>query len=164
MSSSAAESKKEEKPKRTGMKMKWKILLILFTLLSMAFLRTGFVFILIAMLPSIVVYYIDQSEHRYTFRSIFYCNCSGLLPYLAKLIKWGPTSGNLQEIMDSGSTWVIIYGAAFIGYLLTAAAPLVAQIMIGSLNQTQVRGLQRAQKKIEKEWGTEVTKFGVEKH
>lgn len=162
--SGAADKKKTEKPKRKGMPTKWKVLLILFTLLSMAFLRTGFVFIFIAMLPSIVVYYIDQSEHRYVFRSIFYCNCSGLLPYLAKLIKWGPTSGNLQEIMDSGSTWVIIYGAALVGYLLTAIAPLLAQTMIGSMNQTQVRSLQRAQKKIEKEWGTEVTKFGVEKH
>lgn len=161
--SGTADTKKEEKPKRKGMRKKWKILLILFTLLSMAFLRTGFVFIFIAMLPSIVVYYLDQSEHGYLFRSIFYCNCSGLLPYLAKLIKWGPTSGNLQEIMDSTTTWVIVYGAAFIGYLLTIVAPLVAQALIGGMHQTQVRGLQRAQKKIEKEWGNEITKFGVDK-
>lgn len=163
MSSSATEISKAEKPKRKGMSKKWKFLLILFTLLSMAFLRTGFVFILIAMLPSIVIYWLDQSDHRYIFRSIFYCNCSGLLPYLAKLIKWGPTSGNLQEIMNSGSTWIIIYGAAFIGYLLTIVAPLLAQALIGGMNQTQVRGLQRAQKKIEKEWGNEITKFGVDK-
>ncbi len=161
--SSAADTKKEEKPKRKGMRKKWKILLILFTLFSMAFLRTGFVFIFIAMLPSIVVYWLDQSEHRYLFRSIFYCNCSGLLPYLAKLIKWGPTSGNLQEIMDSASTWIIVYGAAFVGYLLTIIAPLAAQALIGGMHQTQVRGLQRAQKKIEKEWGNEITKFGVDK-
>lgn len=159
----SGETKKSESGSRKGMSKKWKFFLILFTLLSMAFLRTGFVFILIAMLPSIVVYYLDQSNQRYVFRSIFYSNCSGLLPYIAQLIKWGPTSGNLQEIMYSSTTWIVIYGAAFIGYLLTIVAPLMAQAMIGSLNQTQVRGLQRAQKKIEKEWGHEISKFGSDK-
>lgn len=159
----SGESKKSGSDTRKGMSKKWKFLLILFTLVSMAFLRTGFVFILIAMLPSIVIYYLDQSNQRYVFRSIFYSNCSGLLPYIAQLIKWGPTSGNLQEIMYSSTTWIVIYGAAFIGYLLTIVAPLMAQAMIGSLNQTQVRGLQRAQKKIEKEWGHEISKFGSDK-
>lgn len=155
---------KDEKKEPRKMRKKHKIFLILFCLITMALLRTGFVFIIIAMLPSIVAYYFDQSSNRYTFRSIFYCNTAGVLPYFAQMAKFGPSSANLQGIMNHPLTWCVVFGAAAVGYMLTNITPLIAQMLIGSVHQTQVRGLERAQKKIEKEWGNEITKFGLEKN
>lgn len=151
-----------DKPATRKMRKKHKILLILFCLITMAVLRTGFVFILVAMLPSIVAYYFDQTQHRYTFKSIFYCNAAGVLPYFAQMVKLGPSSANLQSIMNHPLTWFIVFGAAGMGYILTTITPIIAQMLIGSLHNTQVRGLQRTQKKIEKEWGAEITKFGLD--
>ncbi len=152
----------KEKPETRKMRKKHKILLILFCLITMAFLRTGFVFVIVAMLPSVVAYYFDQSPHRYTFKSIFYCNTAGVLPYFAQMAKFGPSSANLQGIMNHPLTWFVVFGAACMGYILTTITPMIAQMLIGSLHNTQVRGLQRSQKKIEKEWGAEITKFGLE--
>lgn len=146
---------------RRRMKFKNKLLLIISSLLLMAFLRTGFVFYIIGMLPSILVYYLDQSPHRYTFKTIFFCNLSGMLPFLGQLLRYGPSSAALQDIMGDPASWIIIYGSAAFGALLISITPLVAQTLIGRLHQTQVMRLQRAQKKIENEWGKEVTQFGV---
>lgn len=155
---------KKEKPAPRKMRKKYKIMLIIFSLFAMAFLRTGFVFIIVGMLPSIVAYYVDQSENRYTFKSIFYCNCAGILPYLAQLIEYGPRSSNIQGVMDHPVTWMVVFGAAMGGFLLTTLTPVIAQVLVNSLHQTQVRGLQRAQKKIEKEWGSEISRFGLDKN
>lgn len=157
-----AETEMKEKKPQKKMRKKYKIMLILFCLFSMAFLRTGFIFIIVGMLPSIVAYYVDQSDHRYTFKSIFYCNTAGILPYLAQLIEYGPRSSNIQGIMDHPATWMVVFGAAGGGLLLTLITPVVAEMLVSSLHQNQVKGLQRAQKKIEKEWGSEIAKFGRE--
>ena len=145
---------------RRRMGGKYKIILILFCLLSMAFLRTGFIFIIVGMLPSIVAYYVDQGPHRHTFKTIFYCNTAGMLPYIAQLIEYGPRSSNIQGIMDHPLTWMVVFGAALGGLLLTLLGPIVAEMLLSSLHQTQIRSLQRAQKRIEKEWGSEITRFG----
>lgn len=164
MSSKAKSDKKQPDAKPASRKMgkKYKIFLILFCLFAMAFLRTGFIFIIIGMLPSIVAYYVDQSDHRYTFKSIFYCNTAGMLPYIAQLMEYGPRSSNIQGIMDHPLTWIVVFGAATGGLLLTLLGPIVAEMLIGSIHQTQVRSLQRAQKRIEKEWGNEITRFGMD--
>lgn len=159
----------ETKPAEAGtpsrkMGKKWKILLILFSLTMMAVLRTGFVFVVIAMLPSIVTYYLDQSKGRFTFKTIFYCNISGLMPFLADLLRYGPGGGNLDAVMNAPSTWIIIYGAAAMGMLLISITPQIARMLIGSLHNTQVSRLQRSQEKILQEWGREVIDFGHTKH
>ncbi len=155
-------TEKKDKPAPHKMRKKHKIFLILFCLVTMAMLRTGFVFVIIAMLPSILAYYFDQSPNRYTFRSIFYCNTAGVLPYFVQMAKFGPSSANLQGIMNHPMTWIVVFGAAACGYILTNITPIIAQMLIGSLHNNQVRGLERSQKKIEKEWGNEITKFGLE--
>lgn len=144
------------------MRFKYKLLLMISSLLMMAFLRTGFVFFIIGMLPAVVAYYLDRNPHRYKFRTIFACNLSGILPFMGKMIEYGPSSGTLQEIMSSPGTWAIIYGAAGMGLLLTNITPLIAHALINGMHQTQINRLQRAQKKIEQEWGREVTQFGTE--
>lgn len=148
-----------EQPKRKKMRGRNKMLLILFSLLMMALLRTGFVFFIIGMLPSIVIYYLDRSPHHYMFKTIFACNMSGMMPYLGKLLKHGPNSAALQEVMGDGLTWVVIYGSAAMGGLLISITPMIAQMMIGGLNQTQIARLRGAQKRIENEWGSEVKGF-----
>ena len=80
------------------MRFKHKLMLILFSLLMMALLRTGFVFFVIGMLPAIVAYYMDVSKYRYTFKSIFAANLSGMLPFITKIIATGPSSSMLRTL------------------------------------------------------------------
>ncbi len=120
-------------PRRQKMRFKYKLLLIVSSLAMMGLLRTGFMFVIIAMLPSIVAYYFDVTKQRYLFRSIFASNLSGLLPFIGQLLQHGPSSnGVLQKVMGSSFTWFMVYGAAMMGWLLVKVCPLIAQMMISA--------------------------------
>ena len=138
---------------------KYRIFLIVFSLTMMALLRTGFVFFIIGMLPCIVAYYMDVTKNRHMFKSVFAANFSGIMPYVTRIISMNPSSVLLQEIMGDASTWVIIYGSAFLGWLLVKMCPIVAQLMVAAVHQTQIMRYELLQKKLESEWGEEVKQF-----
>ena len=144
---------------RRKMSFKAKLILLVFSLMMMALLRTGFVFFIIGMLPCIVAYFMDVTKHRYTFQSVFAANLSGMMPFITKLIFAGPSSAAIDAMMGSFSTWLIVYGAAFIGWLLVKVCPMAAQVMVLGMHQTQIKHYDWLQKKLEGEWGDEVKQF-----
>ncbi|MDX2095855.1 MAG: hypothetical protein SFW64_07970 [Alphaproteobacteria bacterium] len=171
MSDDAGADKKEKKKGtlstaggRGKMRGKNKLLLILFSLMMMGLLRTGFVFFVIGMLPCIVAYYMDVSKHQYTFKSVFAANLAGMMPFITRIIHAGPSSSLLQEIMGNSTSWIIIYGSALIGWLLVKACPVLAQILVTGVHQTQFSRYDRLQKKLESEWGDEVKQFSGDHH
>lgn len=161
MSNEAAESGYTPKGMRKRGKMRGrnKILLILLSLVLMGTLRTGFIFIIIGLLPAIVTYFIDRSFHQYTFKCVFSCNLSALLPSISKMIVLGPSSTVMQAIMGDGLNWLMIYGAALFGLMLVSIMSSFAQLIVSGFHQAQVEHLNQNQKKIETEWGGEVMQF-----
>ena len=165
-------NEKKERKKALGstasgkqkMRFKHKVMLITFSLLMMALLRTGFVFFVIGMMPCIVAYYMDVSKHHYTFKTVFAANLSGMMPFITKLIAAGPSSTLLQEIMGDSTTWIMIYGAALIGWLLIVVCPIAAQVLVAGAHQTQFVRYDWLQKKLESEWGAEVKQFSGDPH
>jgi hypothetical protein len=125
----------------------------------MVYLRTGFMFVLIGLLPSIVTYYMDVTKHQFIFKTVFASNLSGMIPFVGNMLHQGATSSVLNEIMGTGSNWFIIYGSAFIGWLLVQIGPMMAQGLVVGFHQSQIVRIERLQKKIEAEWGPEVTQF-----
>jgi hypothetical protein len=95
---------------------------------------------------------------------VFAANLSGMMPFVTKIIGNGPSSTLLQEIMGNSTTWVIIYGAAFMGWLLVKVCPMAAQAMVAGIHQTQFMRYEWLQKKLESEWGGEVKQFSVLPH
>lgn len=155
----AAPEQAPSKPGRPKMRFKYKLALFLSSFLLMGLLRTGFLIIIVALLPSIIAYYYDMTRQRYLFRSVFLSNLTGLMPYLGRMLRYGPSSGALHQVMSDPSAWLIIYGAAMMGWLLVQICPLLAQMMISGYHQSQLARYERLQKRIEEEWGPEVTQF-----
>src|SRR6478609_8727203 len=67
-----------------------RIILIIASLVLMALFRTGFVFLIIGLLPSIVAYYMDVTRPHFTFKTIFCFNLSAMMPYIGKILSFGP--------------------------------------------------------------------------
>lgn len=150
-----------EKPRVSHRKMRFKhkFMLILFSLAMMVLMRTGFVFLVIGMLPCIIVYYMDVTKHGYMFKSVFAANLSGMMPFITKIIDGNASSTLLQEVMGDSTTWVIVYGAALIGWLLVKVCPMAAHALVSGMHQTQIMRYDWLQKKLEGEWGEEVKQF-----
>lgn len=155
----ARETKQAMTKKRGKTSCKTKVLIIILSLLMMGMLRTGFIFVIIALLPSIVAYYMDITIERYRFKTIFACNLCGVLPYIEKMLYAGPSSAVLQSIMGNIVNWILIFGAALVGWLLSEICPMIAQMMVGSMHQAHISRIERMQRKIEGEWGNEVVQI-----
>ena len=144
---------------RPRMRGRSKLLLIVLSLVMMGVFRTGFVFIIIGMMPTIVTHYLDISRKRYMFRTIFAFNLSGMMPFLAELLQNGPNSVTMQNVMGDAGNWFLIYGSALIGWMIVRVAPMVAHTFINGFHSTQIMRLRSNQQRIEKEWGPEVTRL-----
>ena len=158
-SATAGIDQKTGLPKRPPMRRRTRILMFLGGFVLMGVLRTGFMFIIIALLPAIVTYYIDQSKRQYIFKTIFACNLSGVMPFIARMLHEGPSPSTMEDIMGSADNWLLIYGSALFGFMLIRIGPMIAHTMINGFHRTQVARLSRNQKRIENEWGQEVTQF-----
>lgn len=152
------------KPGRRKMGGRNKLLLILFSLLLMGLFRTGFIFIIIGMMPSIVMHFMDVTRKRYSFKTILACNLSAMMPFVGKMASFGPSSTVMESIMGDAANWMLIYGSALIGWALVRVAPMVAMTFIGGFHGTQIAMLRNNQKRIENEWGAEVTQFSRSDH
>ncbi len=153
-----SKEKGEVKKKRSN---RATVLLVIVSVLLVAFLRTGFIFFILAVLPSFVAFYIDRSASRATFHTVFACNLSGALPFLGQIIRNGAAQAEIQTVMTDTTNWLIIYAAAAFGWLLVYAAPAFAQGFINMLHYNQIARLERMQRKITAEWGKEVASYNA---
>jgi hypothetical protein len=150
-----AKEKKAKAEKKKGSK-RVTLWLVISSVAMIAFLRTGFIFFILAMFPAIVAFYLDRTGSRSTFHTVFACNLAGCLPFLGKILKNNAAQAEIQAVMGDALNWLIIYAAAGFGWLLVFAAPAFALGFINMLHQGQVARLERMQRKIVSEWGTEV--------
>jgi hypothetical protein len=135
--------------------------LIIVSVFLVAFLRTGFIFFILAMMPAIVASFLDRTHSRSKFHTVFACNLAGTLPFLGNIIKNHGANAEIQDVMGDPFNWLIIYAAAAFGWLLVYAAPAFATGFINMLHQGQIARLERMQRKIVAEWGHEVENINI---
>lgn len=155
-----AKAKAKKNPAKEGKRKgstKTTILLIAISLALIMVFKTGFIFLMIGLLPSIVAYYLDVTRSRTRFHTVLACNLSGVLPYMAEILKdKGTGGGYVTSLMSDPSTWMVVYASAGFGWLLVFATPLFAQFIITMFNQGQIARFQSLQDRIVRDWGQEV--------
>lgn len=148
--------KAAEKPKKKG-STKTLLMIIIISMMTIAIFKTGFIFMVIGLLPSIVAYYLDVTRSRTTFHTVLACNLSGVLPYMARILQESSTSGSyVTSLMGDAQTWLVVYASAGFGWLLVFATPLFAQLIISMFNRGQIARFESMQDRIVKDWGPEV--------
>lgn len=161
MSEQSAELTKEQKIeaflRKRAKKHKRQMMGFMFVSLVLIFwLKTTYLFIIMGILPSIIAYFIEISSFRRPFRTVFTCNIAGLLPFLVDLIHNGNSPAKMMNMMGALDTWLVIYGAAALGWLLIVTAPLVTTFFIDVARASFIQEIEQQQETLEKEWGPEV--------
>jgi hypothetical protein len=109
------------------------------------------------MLPSFVAAAVDRTPRRYFMRTVGAMNLAGLAPGVLHLWEAGMTFASLRQVAASPWTWLAVYGAAGVGWLLFSSAPGVARVLLDiRVDETQ-RRLENRAKVLVEEWGEEVT-------
>lgn len=131
-------------------------LFIVMGIMSVVFIKSTFLFLLIAIIPSFAAYYGDLSEARRYYQSVIACNIAGMASYMAQLIASGNTWNAFENMATDMTTWLVIYTYAGLGYLLVWLCPIIAEMIIDLSQQSKIRRLEAMQKRLVFEWGPEI--------
>lgn len=153
---SSKKNAKGEKKKSSG---KTTLLMVVVTMTMVVVFKLGFLFFVLGILPSIVSYYIDATRSNLSFQTVFTCNLAGVLPFMADMLKDHGSNSAVQEIISNSVNWLIVYGAAGVGWLLVFIAPMLSQILINAMHQRQIGRLERHQRILVEEWGSELEAY-----
>lgn len=150
MSAEDDERKRHEKGRMT---IVWFILL--FVLLVIISLPTVMV-VFFGLLPTIVAYIVDNTEHKYTTACVGGMNFCGVFPYLLDLWMTSHTIDYAKELMTDVFVLLVMYGSAAFGWMIFVSIPPVVLAVLNVIAQRRVTTLRNNQIKIIEEWGREV--------
>ena len=131
---------------------------ILACLIFAGVLQSGFIFLIIALLPSAVGYFIDNDPDKSTFKVILACNLAGTLPTLMPMLHAGirMESFDVMSVMTNPHVWLFAYAAAGMGWCLIYLCRFIARFFVIIYFDYQTASLERFQKKLLEEWGDQI--------
>ncbi len=115
--------------------------------------RYAFIFFSAAMLPTIIALFFDRHTHKCASATICTFNLIGAMPYLIRLWESPSINAMAKLVIADVDTWMIIYGAAFVGQLLYMSMPLLIVRVYSAKARVQAGILEKKQKQLCEEWG-----------
>lgn len=124
--------------------------------LASAFFASTSLLLVAGMLPTLVALTTDRSPGKSAALSICTLNFAGTLPFVINLWRSGQGLGATLMILSEPYTWLVMYGAAGIGFAIYAYLPKFIATYVAYRAQSQLTGLQSLQKKLIDTWGPQV--------
>jgi len=131
-------------------------LLWLLALPVLVFALPTVVLVVFGVLPTIVAAIVDRREEKYAAYCVGGFNLSGVLPYLFHLWSHGDSMLALGVIAKSPYSWLVMYGAAALGWLANYWTPQITMRIRRIRDRNEVARWRRRQEQILEEWGPEV--------
>jgi hypothetical protein len=133
-------------------------LMIIVSILLIILLQLGFIFLLIALLPSIAAYFVDDDSELTTFRTIFACNLAATLPTLTPIFVSGLKFKHYEigSVIGDPKVWLFIYSGAGIGWCIIHFGSQVARAILEIQYKFRSAHLEKMQNKLLEEWGDTV--------
>ncbi|HUN45764.1 MAG TPA: hypothetical protein VMU85_04560 [Stellaceae bacterium] len=108
------------------------------------------------LIPTIVALVVDRQRAKYLTRTVGAMNLAGLAPMVVRLWSNGDSLTAAIGILTRPMNWVVMYGAAGVGWCIFLAMPAVARVIVDlQAEQVQASLRERAERLVE-EWGEEV--------
>jgi hypothetical protein len=130
-------------------------LMVLVSILLIAMLQMGFIFLLIALLPSIAAYFVDDEHDRITFRTIFACNLAATIPSITPVFISGLKMKHydVNSMIASPNIWLFIYSGAAIGWCMVYFGKYIARTILEIQYKIKIAYLEKIQERLLEEWG-----------
>lgn len=132
-------------------------ILVVFTCM-LVFMKLGFIFILVSMLPSMASYYIDNTRAKAAFKTVFACNLAAAIHPLGDILKYGLhlSQDRFSQAINDPKVWLFIYTGAAAGWGLVYLLRFLVNFGVTYYHEYQLFHLQRHQQWLVDEWGKEV--------
>ncbi len=138
-------------------------LLIIISGFLIVVLQYGFIFMIIALLPSFVAHFIDPDPSKPKFKVIFCCNVAATMPTLAPMFEasFHFKPYDITVLISNPNLWLFIYGGAGLGWCIIYVCNQVAFYVIGARNDYIIHQIEDQQLRLIDEWGPQVKESPV---
>ncbi len=113
--------------------------------------------LLAGLLPTGVAVVVDSHRRRYLARTVGAMNLAGVAPGALRMWEGGISFSSLQQIVNNPYSWLVMYGAAAIGWVLYYCVPPIVGMVVEVKADETKRRLEARAKVLIEEWGEEVT-------
>lgn len=121
-------------------------------------LQFGVVFLLLAMMPAVMVWFTDHERGKPTFKIVAVCNFAATLPSIAPILQ-ATLHLRLYDVgplMANPANWMYVYSGAAAGWGLVYLCRFIARFVVTLMYEFQVNSLEHAQKRLVEEWGEQI--------
>lgn len=108
------------------------------------------------MLPTLVAFVVDNRKERYAARTVGYLNSAGVFIVCLDMWSGDHTWQHSLDLLSQPVNYLIMFGAAAVGWVLYFIFPPVANAYLTIHNDLRMKSLNSEQEKLVKEWGTGV--------
>lgn len=136
-----------------------KVIAVVIAIMVLVISRFAFIFFSSAMLPTIFAVFLDRNDHKCLSATICSFNLIGVMPFLIKIWESNAIDYASKQILADITTWMTIYGAAFIGQLIYISLPLLIVRIYATKVRMNVEKLEKQHKKICDEWEIEIKNY-----
>ncbi|MDP1724631.1 MAG: hypothetical protein Q8L85_08010 [Alphaproteobacteria bacterium] len=123
--------------------------------LSIVFKAT-FVLLIIALLPTLVMFFVERKTTQYLTFCIGTMNLMGTIPFVFMIWKKNHGITNVLELFAMPKTWLIIYGGAAIGLAIYSIMPSIVKFFRTSFLRNQLAFAEKEKQKILDDWGIKI--------
>jgi hypothetical protein len=110
-------------------------------------------FLLFALLPTIVTGMLEQSPRRSVTLAVGATNLAGAVPGLLRLWEHGSSMDRAIELLNDPRSWGWAYVGAVVGGLIAATLPGLVASAITTTLQRRINDLEQRQKQLAAHWG-----------
>jgi hypothetical protein len=132
------------------------LLLVAGTILAVTALPLCVLFVA-GLLPTFVAALVDRHRGRYLARAVAATNLAGLVLPVLELLRLGVSLAGIAHILGLPYIWLVMYGAAGMGWLLNLAMPSLARVIVDLRADQLQHQLELRTADLVKEWGEEVS-------
>lgn len=137
-------------------------ILLVIGLLALVIMKKGAIFLLLALLPAFMAYFIDSHPSKSVFKTVLACNFAATLPTLMPLLQAGlrmQPNTQATAAMTDPMTWLFIYGGAAAGWCLVFLCRIISRFILTVSYEFHIVALERSRKRLLEEWGQKLKEF-----
>ncbi|MFV3077522.1 hypothetical protein [Niveispirillum fermenti] len=139
-------------PRRSGSAL---LLLLLLMPAGLMMMPTS-VLLLAGLAPTIVAYMIDRDPEKSAALTVGAMNLCGIAPFAVQLWQQGHEMGVTLRLLAEPGTWLVMFGAAAIGWLMYFFIPQIVAAIVTLRAQSRIRELEERRSVLVADWGTDV--------
>ncbi len=128
-------------------------------MLFVSFVIPTFIVLMIGVLPSVVSLFTIPADQRIRVICIANLNLCGVTPYIYELWQSTDQMAKLSKMMVDPIAWIVMYGAASVGWLLYAIVPAAISSVSNTYLTRKTNRLRNKQSPLVAEFGDDVTKL-----